>query len=144
MPPTRLPASGILGPKVLVVNEQAGSGGDYFPWVFRQMQVGPLVGTRTWGGLVNASVPYPLVDGGSITAPALAVYGPEGAFIAEGVGVPPDIEVVQESRLVAQGRDPQLERAVQEALRLLQAQPVVAPPPPTSFPTPARRPPGGR
>ena len=71
----RLPASGILGPKVLVTNELAGSGGDFFPWVFRQMKVGPLIGSRTWGGLVNAAVPYPLVDGGSITAPALAVFG---------------------------------------------------------------------
>jgi tricorn protease len=109
----------VLGPKVLVTNELAGSGGDYFPWVFRQLGVGPLIGTRTWGGLVNASVPYPLVDGGTITAPALAVFGPNGQFIAEGEGVHPDIEVLQESRPVMQGRDPQLERAVQEALTLV-------------------------
>ena len=136
----RLPASGILGPKVLVTNEQAGSGGDYFPWVFRQMNVGPLIGTRTWGGLVNAAVPYPLVDGGTITAPAQAVFGPEG-FIAEGVGVPPDIEVIQSSAAVMQGRDPQLERAVQEALKLLETKAAQIPPTPAQLPVKAKRPP---
>ena len=140
--PTRLPASGILGPKVLLTNELAGSGGDYFPWVFKQLGVGPLIGTRTWGGLVNAAVPYPLVDGGTITAPALAVYGADGQFIAEGVGVPPDIEVLQDARAVMQGRDPQLERAVQEALRLLETAAVEAPAAPASFPVKARRPDG--
>jgi tricorn protease len=133
-----LPISGVPGPKVLVTNEMAGSGGDYFPWVFRQMQVGPLVGTRTWGGLVNAAVPYPLVDGGTITAPARAVFGPNG-FIAEGEGVHPDIEVLQESRLVMQGRDPQLERAVKEALDLVATKGVQAAKPP-AFPNKARRP----
>ena len=136
----RLPISGVPGPKVLVTNEMAGSGGDYFPWVFRQMNVGPLIGTRTWGGLVNAAVPYPLVDGGTITAPARAVFGPNG-FIAEGEGVHPDIEVLQDSRLVMQGRDPQLERAVKEALALVAtkgAEPAKHPP----FPNKARRPTG--
>jgi len=138
----RLPASGVLGPKVLVTNELAGSGGDYFPWVFRQMGVGPLIGTRTWGGLVNASVPYPLVDGGTITAPALAVFGPNGQFIAEGEGVHPDIEVLQESRPVMQGRDPQLERAVQEALTLVATKGVEAAKTPAAFPVKAKRPTG--
>jgi len=137
----RLPASGILGPKVLVTNELAGSGGDYFPWVFRQMKVGPLIGSRTWGGLVNAAVPYPLVDGGTITAPALAVFGPNG-FIAEGEGVHPDIEVWQDSRLVMQGRDPQLERAVEEALKLVATKGVEAAKPPATFPNKAKRPMG--
>jgi tricorn protease len=107
------------------------------------MGVGPIVGTRTWGGLVNAAVPYPLVDGGSITAPQLAVFGPDGRFVAEGVGVPPDVEVVQESRAVMRGRDPQLERAVQEALGLLQTKAVAVPQPPAQFPVPARRPGAG-
>lgn len=139
---TRLPASGIFGPKVLVTNELAGSGGDFFPWVFRQTGTGPLIGTRTWGGLVNASVPYALVDGGTITAPALAVFGPEG-FIAEGDGVPPDIEVLQDAQAVMQGRDPQLERAVREALRLVTEKNVVVPAPPKTMPLKAKRP-GGR
>lgn len=139
---TRLPASGIFGPKVLLTNELAGSGGDFFPWVFRQTGTGPLIGTRTWGGLVNASVPYALVDGGTITAPALAVFGPEG-FIAEGDGVAPDIEVLQDAQAVMQGRDPQLERAVREALRLITEKNVVVPSRPTTMPLKARRP-GGR
>ena len=139
---TRLPASGIFGPKVLLTNELAGSGGDFFPWVFRQTGTGPLIGTRTWGGLVNAAVPYALVDGGTITAPALAVFGPDG-FIAEGDGVPPDIEVLQDAQAVMQGRDPQLERAVREALRLVVEKNVVVPSRPATMPIKARRP-GGR
>jgi tricorn protease len=106
------------------------------------MGVGPLIGTRTWGGLVNASVPYPLVDGGTITAPALAVFGPNGQFIAEGEGVHPDIEVLQESRPVMQGRDPQLERAVQEALTLVATKGVEAAKTPAAFPVKAKRPTG--
>ncbi len=138
VPSVRLPISGVAGPKVLVTNELAGSGGDYFPWVFRQLGVGPLIGTRTWGGLVNAAVPYPLVDGGTITAPARAVFGPNG-FIAEGEGVHPDIEVLQESRLVMQGRDPQLERAVEEALKLVATKNVQIAKPP-AFPVKSKRP----
>ncbi|HYW31146.1 MAG TPA: PDZ domain-containing protein [Gemmatimonas sp.] len=136
----RLPASGIFGPKVLLTNELAGSGGDFFPWVFRQTGVGPLIGTRTWGGLVNASVPYPLVDGGTITAPALAVFGPQG-YIAEGEGVAPDIEVLQDAKAVLQGRDPQLERAVREAMRLVTEQKVTVPARPATIPAKAKRPP---
>ena len=134
---------GVLGPKVLLINELAGSGGDYFPWAFRQQQVGPLIGTRTWGGLVKSSVHYALIDGGALTAPDNAVFDPvSNAWVAENEGVPPDIEVLLDARTVAQGRDPQLERAVQEALRLLEQNPLprVTPPP---FPSPSRRP-GGR
>ena len=135
---------GVLGPKVLLINELAGSGGDYFPWAFRQQQVGPLIGTRTWGGLVASSSHYPMVDGGFLTAPNWAVFDPiNNRFIAENEGVPPDIEVLLDARSVAAGRDPQLERAVEEALRLLAARgpaPDVKAPP---FPRPARRP-GGR
>lgn len=137
--PFRLPA-GVLGPKVLLINEMAGSGGDYFPFAFRQQQAGPLIGTRTWGGLVAAAVHYAQIDGGSATAPANAVFDPiNNRWIAENEGVPPDIEVLLDARSVAAGRDPQLERGVQEALRLLQAQGTrrVVPPP---FPQPSRRP----
>lgn len=141
-PATRLPAAGLYGPKVLLVNELAGSGGDYFAWIFHHLAVGPEIGSRTWGGLVNAAVPYPLVDGGSITAPALAVYGPNSQFIVEGEGVPPDISVWQDARDVAKNRDPQLERGVQEALTLLKTKAVTPPPPPAQFPVHARRPPG--
>jgi tricorn protease len=136
----KLPISGVAGPKSLVTNELAGSGGDFFPWVFRQLGVGPLIGTRTWGGLVNAAVPYPLVDGGYITAPERAVFGPDG-FIAEGEGVHPDIEVLQDSRLVMQGRDPQLERAVDETMKLVATKGAQIAKPP-AFPVKAKRPTG--
>ncbi len=134
----RLPA-GILGPKVLLINELAGSGGDFFPWVFRQQNAGPLIGTRTWGGLVKSSVHYALVDGGALTSPDNAVFDPiNNVWIAENQGIPPDIEVRQTAKAVAEGRDPQLERGVQEALRLLEQEgtPTVTPPP---FSTPAVR-----
>ncbi len=134
--PFRLPA-GILGPKVLLINEKAGSGGDFFPWVFRQQQAGPLIGMRTWGGLVKSSVHYALVDGGALTAPDNAVFDPiNNRWIAENEGVAPDIEVRLSARALAEGRDPQLDRAIEEALRLLEAEPppTVAPPP---FPSPA-------
>ena len=137
--PFRLPA-GVLGPKVLLINEMAGSGGDYFPFAFRQQQAGPLIGARTWGGLVKSSVHYALVDGGTVTAPDNAVFDPiNNRWIAENEGVPPDIEVLLDARSVAAGRDPQLERGVQEALRLLEAQGArrVVPPP---FSRPSRRP----
>ena len=136
--PLRLPA-GILGPKVLLINELAGSGGDFFPWVFRQQKVGPLIGTRTWGGLVKSSVHYSLVDGGALTAPDNAVFDPvNNKWVAENEGVAPDIEVRQDAISLSKGIDPQLERAVKEALLLLKQQEEikVSPPP---FPTPAKK-----
>jgi tricorn protease len=134
--PWRLPA-GILGPKALLINEMAGSGGDFFPWVFRQQKVGPLIGTTTWGGLVASSVHYSLVDGGALTAPNNAVFDPvNNQWIAENEGVSPDIEVRQDAKALQEGRDPQLERAVQEVLKLVEKQGEirVSPPP---YPTPA-------
>lgn len=137
----RLP-QGVLGPKVLLINELAGSGGDYFPWAFRQQQVGPLVGMRTWGGLVKSSVHYALIDGGALTAPDNAVFDPiNGRWVAENEGVPPDIEVQIQAQAVAAGRDLQLEAGVAEVLRLLEEQgplPMNIPP----YPRPARRPGG--
>lgn len=137
-PPFRLPLAGVLGPKVLLVNMLAGSGGDFFPWIFRELKVGPLIGTRTWGGLVASCVPYPLMDGGAITSPCGAIFGPEG-WVAENVGVAPDIEVVIDAKSAAAGRDPQLERGVAEALRLLERDPSRAPAQPP-FPVRARWP----
>ena len=121
----------------LLINELAGSGGDYFPWVFRQQNAGPLIGTRTWGGLVKSSVHYPMIDGGALTAPDNAVFDPiKNQWIGENVGIPPDIEVIQDARSVAEGRDPQLERGVEELLRMLATEePREITPPP--FPTPA-------
>ena len=141
--PIRLPG-GVLGPKVLLINELAGSGGDYFPWAFRQQQAGPLIGARTWGGLVKSSVHYALVDGGALTAPDNAVFDPlNNRWIAENEGVPPDIEVLLDARSVAEGGDPQLERGVEEALRLLDVAGTEVEIAPPAFPRPARRPGGG-
>ena len=133
--PFRLPA-GILGPKVLLINELAGSGGDFFPWVFRQQKAGKLIGMRTWGGLVKSSTHYALVDGGSLTAPDNAVFDPiNNKWIGENEGIAPDIEVRQDAKSLSQDKDPQLERAVNELLNLLpKAKKEIIPP---KFSTPA-------
>ena len=134
----RLPA-GILGPKALLINELAGSGGDFFPWVFRQQNAGPLIGATTWGGLVKSSTHYRMIDGGSLTAPDNAVFDPiNNKWVAENEGVAPDIFVRQDAVALSKGRDPQLERAVKEVLALLEKQEIkeVIPPP---FSTPAKK-----
>ncbi|MFD2568349.1 S41 family peptidase [Pseudotenacibaculum haliotis] len=125
----RLPA-GILGPKVLLINELAGSGGDFFPWVFRQQNAGKLIGMTTWGGLVKSSTHYRLIDGGSLTAPDNAVFDPnKNEWIGENKGIAPDIKVRQDALSLSQGKDPQLERAVAELLKMLPAKKKVTPPP---------------
>jgi tricorn protease len=107
------PLGAIYGPKAMIVNEMAGSGGDALPWYFRKMQIGKLVGKRTWGGLV-ASFPMPqLMDGGFVTAPDAAIFGLEGEWEVENRGVAPDIEVEFDPAAWRQGRDPQLEKAVE-------------------------------
>ncbi|WP_400080535.1 PDZ domain-containing protein [Winogradskyella sp. R77965] len=117
--PMKLPA-GILGPKVLLINELAGSGGDFFPWVFRQQKAGKLIGMTTWGGLVKSSTHYALVDGGALTAPDNAVFDPiNNKWIAENIGVAPDIKVRQDAKALSNGSDPQLERAVEELMKQL-------------------------
>jgi len=136
--PFKLPA-GILGPKVLLINELAGSGGDFFPWVFRQQKTGPLIGARTWGGLVKSSVHYSLVDGGALTAPDNGVFDPiNHTWIGENEGIPPDIEVRQDAVSLSKGIDVQLERAVKEALKLLEQQGEIKVTPPP-FSTPAKK-----
>jgi tricorn protease len=107
------PAGAIFGPKAMIINEFAGSGGDYLPWAFHRAKLGPLVGKRTWGGLVGIGGYPTLMDGGSVTAPHFAFWTPEGRWEVENRGVPPDIEVEMDPKLWRQGRDPQLERAVQ-------------------------------
>jgi tricorn protease len=111
------------GPKVMLVNEWSGSGGDAFPYYFKQAGLGPLVGTRTWGGLIGISGAPPLVDGGSVTVPTFSIYSTEGKWIIENEGVTPDITVLDDPGLMAQGRDPQLERAIKEAMSLLEKNP---------------------
>lgn len=117
------PIAGLYGPKVMIINESAGSGGDALPYYFRQRDIGPLVGTRTWGGLVGTLGVPQTIDGGGVTAPDLAFYDMNGRWSVENEGVAPDIVVENTPADVIAGRDPQLERAVQEALRLLERNP---------------------
>jgi tricorn protease len=117
------PSEAIYGPKVMVINQMSGSGGDALPWLFRKAGIGPLVGVRTWGGLVGISGYPPLVDGGEVTAPRWGIGGTKGEWEIENVGIPPDIEVEQDPALVRQGHDPQLEKAVAVALEALAHQP---------------------
>lgn len=117
--PWTTPMAGIFGPKVMIINERAGSGGDLLPYMFRAANLGPLVGTRTWGGLVGTWDTPRFVDGGYMIAPRGGFFDTDGKWSVEGEGVAPDIEVIQEPSKVAAGGDPQLERAVTEALKLL-------------------------
>ncbi len=124
--PVRTPSAAILGPKVMIADETAGSGGDLLPWMFRKFELGPIVGKRTWGGLVGI-LGYPvLMDGGNVTAPNLAIFTEDG-WVVENEGVPPDVEVDQTPADVIEGRDPQLERAIQLALDALAKTPTPVP-----------------
>ena len=121
------PQGAIFGPKVMIINEFAGSGGDAMPNYFRRASVGKLIGKRTWGGLVGRAGAPPLMDGGFVTAPSSAVWGPAGQWDAENVGISPDIEVEHDPALVRQGKDPQLERAIAEVMAELKKNPVTKP-----------------
>ncbi len=111
--PWPTPGAAIFGPKVMLANEMAGSGGDMFPWLFKHHQVGPVIGKRTWGGLV-ASFGFGLVDGGFVNAPNDAFFNPNGTWDVEGHGVDPDIEVDLDPYLWRKGQDSQLMRAIEE------------------------------
>ena len=95
----RTPAAQIFGPKVMIINEFAGSGGDMMPWMFRQTKTGTLVGKRTWGGLVGISQYPTLMDGGNVTAPNFGFFNPEGQWDVENKGVKPDVEVEMDPKL---------------------------------------------
>ena len=111
------PQNAIYGPKVMIVNQYAGSGGDALPWMFRQRHLGTIVGKRTWGGLVGIFGFPPLIDGGTVTAPNLAFWNPaSGNWEIENHGVAPDIDVEQDPAAMRAGHDPQLEKAVEVAL----------------------------
>ena len=112
-----------LGPKAMLINGWSGSGGDCFPFYFKQSGLGPLIGMRTWGGLIGITGSPPLVDGGGVTVPAFAIYSTNGQWIIEGYGVDPDIEVVDDPAAMARGEDPQLERAVAEVMTQLRRHP---------------------
>ena len=138
--PSTSPTAGIYGPKVMLINESAGSGGDALPFYFRLRKIGPLIGTRTWGALVGTTGFPPMIDGGGITAPNLAFYNLKGEWDVENIGVAPDIEVHYTAAEVNKGHDPQLERAVQEALKLLEQNPVRRVPRPAPINRVSRRP----
>jgi tricorn protease len=117
------PQGAIFGPKVMITNEFAGSGGDAMPWYFRRVGAGKLIGTRTWGGLVGL-MGYPaLMDGGAVMAPSAAIWNPNGTYDVENHGIAPDIEVDQDPALVRQGHDPQLEKAIEVVVGELRANP---------------------
>jgi tricorn protease len=117
------PGGAIFGPKVMIINEFAGSGGDSMPWYFRKAGLGRLVGTRTWGGLVGISSYPTLLDGGTVTAPDRAFFSPDGTWDVENHGVTPDVEVDLDPYDVRAGRDPQLEKAVALVLEELKRNP---------------------
>ena len=116
--PFTSPAAGIWGPKVMIVNEMAGSGGDLMPWMFKHRKIGPLVGKRTWGGLVGTWDTPAFVDGGAMIAPRGGFFTRDDKWDVENVGTAPDIDVENWPREVIAGHDSQLERAVAEAMRL--------------------------
>jgi len=111
------------GPMAMLMNGWSGSGGDCFPYYFKKAGLGPLIGTRTWGGLIGITGAPALIDNGGVTAPAFAIYDLKGNWIIEGEGVAPDIEVVDDPSEFARGRDPQLERAIAEVLKQLRTNP---------------------
>jgi tricorn protease len=118
------PQGAIFGPKVMLIDEFAGSGGDALPWYFRRAGAGKLIGKRTWGGLVGRAYAPSLMDGGIVTAPSSRVWDPvERQWIAENAGISPDIEVEYDPELVRQGHDPQLEKALQQILAELDKNP---------------------
>jgi tricorn protease len=127
----RQPFGVMPGPKAMLINEYAGSGGDYLPYMFRRAKIGPLIGKRTWGGLVGIGGYPQLIDGGMVTAPHFAFYSPEGKWEIENHGVAPDIEIEFDPKAWREGRDPQLEKAVSWLMEELKKNP----------PKPVQRPP---
>jgi tricorn protease len=118
------------GAKAMLINGWAGSGGDAFPWFFKEMDVGPLVGERTWGGLIGPAVGHRLIDGGRYTAPPGRLFSVNGEWFPEGHGVDPDIPVVDHPTKLAKGIDPQLEAAISAVLELIVENPPVFAKPP--------------
>jgi tricorn protease len=120
-----------FGPKVMLINGWSGSGGDAFPDYFRKKQLGPLIGTRTWEGLIGISGVPQLIDGGGITVPTFRMYNPDGTWFKEGHGVEPDISVPEDLSAMAKGTDPQLERAITEIKALVKTKGFTRPTPPS-------------
>jgi tricorn protease len=117
------PPVGHFGPKAMLINGWSGSGGDAFPDYFRKAGLGPLIGTRTWGGLIGISGAPSLIDGGVVTVPTFRMYDPNGEWFKEGHGVDPDIEVKENPEALAKGQDVQLDRAIKEVMDSLKKNP---------------------
>ena len=117
------PSEAIYGPKVMIINEMSGSGGDALPWYFRKAGIGPLVGKRTWGGLVGIGGYPELIDGGRVTAPRAAIYGLKGEWEVENHGIAPDVEVDLDPAAWRQGKDAQLEKAIEVVMQELKDHP---------------------
>ncbi|HVH70744.1 MAG TPA: PDZ domain-containing protein, partial [Candidatus Dormibacteraeota bacterium] len=129
------PIEAIFGPKVMIINEMAGSGGDALPWMFRKTGIGPLIGKRTWGGLVgHYTNPGDLLDGGFTGTPNLAFYNPNGTWDVENHGVPPDVETEYDPKAARAGHDTQLEKAVEVVMDLLKKNPPPSAPHHPAFP----------
>jgi tricorn protease len=118
------PSEAIYGPKVMIINEMSGSGGDALPWYFRKAGIGPLIGKRTWGGLVGIGGYPELLDGGRVTAPRAAIYGLNGEWEVENHGVPPDVEVDLDPAAWRQGHDAQLDKAIEVVMQELKDHPL--------------------
>ncbi len=137
--PETYPSRLVNGPMVALINGTTASDGDIFAYMFREAGLGPLIGTRTWGGVVGISGHGPLIDGGTVYVPEYGNASADGRWVIEGEGVSPDIHVEQEPKLQIQGHDPQLERAVEEIMKRLPPRPRLFPPrpaPPVKTPTP--------
>ncbi len=121
-----------FGPKAMLINGWSGSGGDAFPDYFRKSDLGPLIGTRTWGGLIGISGSPTLIDNGFVTVPTFRMYNPDGTWFLEGHGVDPDYEVPEQPGPIARGADPQIDRALLYLMEQLQNKPIVVPPRPAA------------
>jgi len=121
------PLDAIFGPKVMIINQFSGSGGDWMPWGFRHTGLGQLVGERTWGGLVGIYGYPDLIDGGTVTAPRVAFFNPNGTWDVENHGVPPDVPVILDPKAWREGHDVQLEKAIAVAMDELKKNPLPKP-----------------
>jgi tricorn protease len=124
------PGTVFVGPMACLLNENSASDGDIFPWMFKESKLGPLIGKRSWGGVVGITNHGPLIDGGQVNVPEFGHADARGQWAVEGHGVDPDIVVENDPASVIAGRDPQLERAVEEVMKKLGPHKVGLPPRP--------------
>ena len=129
------PGGAMFGPKLMLIDQDAGSGGDFLPYSFREMEIGTLMGTRTWGGLIGIAINPQLVDGGFLVVPYFRFFDADYEWTVENEGVAPDIEVQLDPLLTNQGRDAQLEAAIAEIMRQVETNPSPVPTEAPPYPT---------